>query len=147
MWPMSAASDAGLTAAFAPGIAEGPKDRLMPDMRILDLDLPEVRRGLEDGSMLLVDVREPHEFAAGHIPNAVNVPLPELADRMHSLPSGPIVLHCQGGTRSAIAASLVRASGRDDVADMEGGFVAWERAGLPVETKASAARGTNGAKR
>ena len=85
-----------------------------------------------DGSAQVVDVRGAAEFAAGHLPGAVNIPLPELPDRIGELPAGPIVLHCQGGTRSAIAASVVRAAGRDDVSDMEGGYAAWKRAGLPV---------------
>jgi hydroxyacylglutathione hydrolase len=89
----------------------------------------------DDGAQI-IDVRGATEYAAGHIPGALNVPLPELADRVAALPAGPLVLHCQGGTRSAIAASLVRAGGRDDVSDMEGGFAAWERAGLPVESDA-----------
>ena len=80
----------------------------------------------------IVDVRGAAEYAAGHIPGAVNIPLPELPDRVSELPAGPIVLHCQAGTRSAIAASVVRAAGRDDVSDMEGGYAAWKRAGLPV---------------
>ncbi len=85
-----------------------------------------------DSSAQIVDVRGAAEFSAGHIPGAVNIPLPELPDRVAELPEGPIVLHCQGGTRSAIAASVVRAAGRDDVSDMEGGYSAWKRAGLPV---------------
>ena len=85
-----------------------------------------------DASARIIDVRGAAEFAAGHIPGAVNIPLPELPDRVPELPPGPIVLHCQGGTRSAIAASVVRAAGRDDVSDMEGGYAAWKSAGLPV---------------
>ena len=87
----------------------------------------------------IVDVRGAGEYAAGHIPGAVNIPLPELPDRIAELPEGPIVLHCQGGTRSAIAASVVRAAGRDDVSDMEGGFAAWKKAGLPVTEPAGEA--------
>ena len=80
----------------------------------------------------IVDVRGTAEWAEGHVPGAVNIPLPELADRMAELPEGPLVLHCQGGSRSVIAASLLLAAGRTDIANMEGGFVAWSRAGLPT---------------
>ena len=96
----------------------------------------------DDGAQI-VDVRGAAEFAAGHIPGAVNIPLPELPDRVAELPAGPIVLHCQGGTRSAIAASVVRAAGRDDVSDMEGGYTAWKRAGLPVTEAQDSAVGTH----
>ena len=95
-----------------------------------------------DRAASIVDVRGASEYADGHIPGAVNIPLPELPDRLNELPAGPIVLHCQGGTRSAIAASLVRASGRDDVSDMDGGFAAWKKAGLPVTESADRTVGT-----
>ena len=85
-----------------------------------------------DSQARIVDVRGAAEFAEGHVPGAVNIPLPELPDRIADLPPGPLVLHCQAGTRSAIAASVVRAAGRNDVSDMDGGFSAWKRAGLPV---------------
>ena len=90
----------------------------------------------DDGAQI-VDVRGAGEYAAGHIPGAVNIPLPELHDRVGELPDRPIVLHCQGGTRSAIAASVVRAAGREDVSDMDGGYAAWKRAGLPVTEPAA----------
>ena len=98
----------------------------------------------DDGAQI-IDVRGAAEYAAGHIPGALNVPLPELADRVAALPAGPLVLHCQGGTRSAIAASVVRAGGRDDVSDMDGGFAAWEQAGLPVASNAGRPDGAGGA--
>ena len=64
----------------------------------------------------------------------LQLPLGYLVERMDELPADtPIVLHCQGGGRSMIAASLLAARGRADVINLEGGFGAWERAGLPVE--------------
>jgi hydroxyacylglutathione hydrolase len=82
----------------------------------------------------IIDVRAASEWAEGHVPGALHVPLPELADRIDELPDGPLILHCQGGSRSVIAASVLEAAGRTDVANMEGGYAAWRRAGLPVET-------------
>ena len=82
----------------------------------------------------MVDVRSRAEWEAGHIPGVVNIPAGEIADRMDELPQGrPLVVHCQGGTRSAIAASLLDARGITEVLDMPGGFTEWEKAGLPVE--------------
>ena len=80
----------------------------------------------------IIDVRAASEWAEGHVPGAMHVPLPELADRLGELPDGPLVLHCQGGSRSVIATSLLLAAGRSDVANMEGGYAAWKRAGLPI---------------
>jgi hydroxyacylglutathione hydrolase len=82
----------------------------------------------------VVDVRSRAEWEAGHIPGVVNIPAGEIPDRMDELPQGrPIVVHCQGGTRSAIAASLLNARGVTEVLDLPGGFTEWEREALPVE--------------
>jgi hydroxyacylglutathione hydrolase len=62
------------------------------------------------------------------------VPLAELPDRIAELPTDrPIAVHCQGGGRSAIAASLLRANGVTEVANVTGGFGDWVKSGLPVD--------------
>jgi len=86
-----------------------------------------------NGHRPLLDVRGRSEYAAGHIPNSINIPLGELQSRLNEVPQGEIVVHCQGGTRSIIAASILQRAGRSDVANMDGGFAEWERNGLPVE--------------
>jgi glyoxylase-like metal-dependent hydrolase (beta-lactamase superfamily II)/rhodanese-related sulfurtransferase len=78
---------------------------------------------------LLVDVRSTSEWEQGHIDAAVNLPLSQLRDRLDELPwDRPLVVHCAGGYRSAIAASLLRREGRAGVADLVGGLGAWDRA-------------------
>jgi hydroxyacylglutathione hydrolase len=80
----------------------------------------------------LLDVRGESEWAGGHLAGATLIPLPELADRMGEVPSDrPVVVQCQSGSRSAIAASLLRARGRR-VRNLTGGYSAWATAGLPV---------------
>jgi hydroxyacylglutathione hydrolase len=92
----------------------------------------ELSSRLQTGAAV-VDVRSRAEWEAGHIPGVVNIFAGEIADRMDELPKGrPLVVHCQGGTRSAIAASLLNARGITDVLDLPGGFAEWEREGLPV---------------
>ena len=71
--------------------------------------------------------------AGGHIAGAVNIPLTHLAERIGELPAGrPVVVHCEGGYRSAIAASLLQKLGRRDVHDMVGGYKAWLTAKPPA---------------
>ena len=84
------------------------------------------------GDAFVLDVRGESEWAGGHLANATHIPLPELPERLGEVPSDrPIVVHCQGGSRSSIAASLLRAHGRE-AGNLAGGFGAWTAAGLPV---------------
>ncbi len=79
----------------------------------------------------VVDVREPHEFAAGHIPNAVNMPLSRFDPQ--ELPNGkPVVLVCQAGGRSKNALNRARAIGREDVKHYAGGTAGWRSRGGEV---------------
>jgi rhodanese-related sulfurtransferase len=100
--------------------------------RVIDLDRETVKRGLSEGSILLVDVREPHEFAAGHIPGAVSNPLSTFDPS--ALPEGKrIVFSCAAGVRSVRAMEFAQAAGRDIREHYKGGFKDWLAAGEPVE--------------
>ena len=84
-------------------------------------------------SPTVIDVRSEAEHAGGHIAGSKNIPLPHLDERLHEIPAGqPIVVHCEGGYRSAIAASLLQKLGRKDVHDVVGGYKAWLAAKLPA---------------
>jgi hydroxyacylglutathione hydrolase len=87
------------------------------------------------GAVSVVDVRGSAEWDAGHLPGAIHVPLGALRDRAAELPSDrPLVVHCQGGGRAAIAASVLQAAGFNNVAEMRGGMAAWQRDGHDVVT-------------
>ena len=81
----------------------------------------------------VLDVRSRSEYAEGHVPHGINIPLGELPRRLAEVPKGDVIVHCQGGSRSLIAASILQQSGRDDVSNLVGGFAEWERSGQPVE--------------
>lgn len=101
-----------------------------------NVTLPELKQGLSDGSIVLVDVREPHEYAAGHIPGSALNPLQSFdpAALPSAVPGKRIVLSCRSGNRSVTALRLAQEAGRDDIrAHFGGGMLAWERAGEPVE--------------
>ena len=81
---------------------------------------------------IVVDVRSEAEHAGGHIASALNIPLTHLDERVGEIPAGrPVAVHCEGGYRSAIAASLLQKLGRRDVYDIVGGYKAWLAAKLP----------------
>ena len=82
---------------------------------------------------IVVDVRSEAEHAGGHIAGALNIPLTHLDERIGEIPSGkPVAVHCEGGYRSAIAASLLQKLGRAHVHDIVGGSKAWLAAKLPA---------------
>jgi rhodanese-related sulfurtransferase len=78
---------------------------------------------------VLLDVREPQEFADGHVPGARNLPQAELATRLSELPRDrPLYLICQGGFRSLRAAQFLSQMGFQDVASVQGGTEGWRAA-------------------
>ena len=75
---------------------------------------------------IVIDVRSEAEHAGGHIAASLNIPLTHLDERIDEIPSGkPVAVHCEGGYRSAIAASLLQKLGRAGVHDLVGGYKAW----------------------
>lgn len=101
--------------------------------------LPDLRTLIEQGSVTVVDVRPVEEFAAGHLPGAINIPLPELDHRMGVLPeSAQVVAYCRGPycVLAATAVDALRRAGRP-ARRLEAGFPEWQGAGFPVT------RGTN----
>jgi hydroxyacylglutathione hydrolase len=82
---------------------------------------------------LILDVRSPREYAAKHIAGSTNLPLSRLRESMQQIPQHRhFYLHCAGGYRSSIAASLLARAGLTDLTEMAGGLAAWEAAGMPV---------------
>jgi rhodanese-related sulfurtransferase len=85
------------------------------------------------GGALALDVREPAEWQAGHVPGARHLPLGQLEGGLHALPRDRrLVVVCRSGNRSATATDLLIGSGFDAV-NLGGGMRAWAAAGLPIE--------------
>ena len=94
--------------------------------------------GMARQGALLLDVREPHEYAEVHAPGSLLVPLGQLKNRTNefrAFENKPIVLICRSGNRSAQASELLSQLGFKAVHNMQGGMLAWEKAGLPVERR------------
>jgi rhodanese-related sulfurtransferase len=97
------------------------------------LSVAALTQRLEQGEAVqIIDVRSPGEYAAGHIPGAVNIPMEQVEARQGDLrPDLPVALICQSGRRAGIACTLLEHE-RPDAIVLEGGTSAWQAAGLPV---------------
>jgi rhodanese-related sulfurtransferase len=86
------------------------------------------------GAPLVIDVRSPTEYAAGHIPGAVNIPFEEVAHRIAEVdaPNG-VALYCMVGPRARKGESALLAAGHTAVLHLDGGLAAWQEAGFPVD--------------
>ena len=83
----------------------------------------------------ILDVRTEKEWQEGHVAGSVNVPLNHLQKRIADVRKGkPLVVHCEGGYRSAIACSILEQAGRSDISDLVGGYKAWATANQSVES-------------
>ena len=95
----------------------------------------EAQALIDAGDVLLLDVRTPEEFAEGHLAGAENIDFyaTDFADQIGALdPDKKYVVYCRSGNRSGQATSLMAEQGFTTVADVDGGIVAWEAAGLPT---------------
>jgi rhodanese-related sulfurtransferase len=95
----------------------------------------ELKKGLADGSITLIDVREPNEYAAGHIPGAVAMPLSRFDPaQLPREPGKRVVFSCRSGHRTLQALEIARLGGRRDVcAHYAGSILDWVAAGEPLE--------------
>ncbi|MCX9010424.1 MAG: rhodanese-like domain-containing protein [Candidatus Methanoperedens sp.] len=92
----------------------------------------------EKKDMFLLDVREKREYAAGHIPGAVNIYVGELEDRLKEVPSDrPVVSTCSVGHRGGIGTSILKRHGYREVYNLLGGTIAWKEKGYPVKAEKS----------
>ena len=91
---------------------------------------------------VIVDVREDNEFAAVRVEGVTHIPMSAFAARAEELPKDrPLLILCASGARSAAVTGFLLRSGWNDVANVDGGITAWQRAGLPVVRGAPASKG------
>ncbi|WP_374687076.1 rhodanese-like domain-containing protein [Promineifilum sp.] len=111
-------------------MVEEPSAASLPDT----VDVATVYSLQDSPDIFLLDVREPDEYAAGHIPGVTLIPMGEVASRMSELPTDTeIIVTCRTGNRSSQVADFLREQGFTNVHNMEGGLVAWQEAGYTVE--------------
>ena len=108
-----------IAGVFPPAAAAG-------NEQVAQVFADELKQRLPSNDLVVVDVRNDNEWKEGHIAEAIHIPLGQLAQRVNELAaSDNIVVHCQGGSRSAIAASLLQKLGRKNVANLTGGYRRW----------------------
>lgn len=104
--------------------------------QISEIDTAAAKEQLQ--SSLILDVREPSEYAAGHLPGAINIPRGVLEFKIDATPEfqgkrqESIIVYCQTGGRSALAAHALNQLGYNQAVSMAGGFKAWSESGLPL---------------
>ena len=121
---------------------------LVSDARTRVRELSSADAQAELGRCVLIDVREPSEFATGHIKGAANIPrgvlefqvdahpaVANVVDASLSHKEQPVVVYCRTGGRAALAACALQELGFADVRSIEGGVTAWIDAGLPLQSQ------------
>ena len=101
--------------------------------RVRDLTPEEVQRGVAEGRMLLIDIREPNETAVERFPGAVDMPMSGFDPAAVQADGKQVVLACRSGNRSARLAVALQDMGLPFDAHLAGGILAWKAAGLPTE--------------
>ena len=100
------------------------------------IDIDETKRLIDEGKARVIDVREPDEWNAGHVPQAVHIPLGKILNTPETSLEGdrtqPLVFICASGQRSAVACEVAAQLGYKDLANVEGGTIAWIKSGNPV---------------
>jgi rhodanese-related sulfurtransferase len=104
--------------------------------RVKETNVADVKKRREAGEkFLLVDVREESEWANGHVTDAIHLSKGIIERDINKLipdASAKVILYCGGGYRSALAADNIQKMGYSNVESMDGGFAAWQQAGLPT---------------
>jgi rhodanese-related sulfurtransferase len=100
------------------------------------ISLQDAKALFDKGGVVFLDCREPSEYKVGHIPGAINIPRGLLEFQVEgkiSDKNANIVMYCKTGGRACLACESIGEMGYKNAKDMEGGWMAWEKAGYPVE--------------
>jgi len=116
--------------SVAPAMAAEERELRLPDT----VDPQTVAQIKDRADVVVFDVREQVEYDEGHIPGVTLIPLGEVPNRLSEIPKDKtVIMTCRSGNRSGQATDFLRQNGYTNVHNMEGGIVAWQQAGLPVD--------------
>ena len=128
---------ASLTACSTPAETAGSSATAPASLDGQAVDAGAFAALVEQDGVVVLDVRTPEEFAAGHLDGALNVDVssPQFADRLAELDTdAPYAVYCRSGNRSAQAVTLMQQAGFEQVAHLDGGITAWSADGGEVVT-------------
>jgi rhodanese-related sulfurtransferase len=131
--PESGAPATTVVEAAAPPVAPPANAK---EAKVSAVDVAGLKAAMDDGTIHLIDVRTVSEFASGHVPGAVNIPLSDLEARIGELDGKqgePLYMICARGGRSAKATAVLSVKGFQQPVNVEGGTIAWTSAGYPIE--------------
>ncbi len=95
------------------------------------------RQAKHDPTLFVIDARTPQEYAAGHVPGAVNIPYDQVAAHLGEIPKDEdVVVYCHSGRRAGLAAETLEKAGYKRLLHLQGDMQAWQKDGRPVETAA-----------
>ena len=98
------------------------------------IDVQTAYAARSNPTVFMLDVREPDDYDAGHIPGNTLIPMGEIPDRLGEIPTDvPVIVTCRTGNRSGQVVDFLREQGFTNVHNMDGGIVAWQKAGYEVE--------------
>lgn len=126
-----------LLAVLAVACGDSSDDASLPGIRVIDPDTGAATIADPPADLVILDVRTPDEFAEGHIDGAIMIDFYEtdFSARLAELdPDAPYLIYCRSGNRSGQTRAIMADLGFTDVADVDGGVLAWTDAGLPLVT-------------
>ncbi|MBO0348264.1 rhodanese-like domain-containing protein [Phormidium pseudopriestleyi FRX01] len=98
------------------------------------MGIPELKRMVDPEKALLIDIRQPSEYASGHILNAINIPLRTLPENIDKIPQNrPVILYCTSGYRTGIGVMTLRLLGYTNVSAFPPSIQGWKASGEPLE--------------
>jgi rhodanese-related sulfurtransferase len=107
-----------------------------PDEPFTRIDVHEAKEMIDGGNVQVIDSREPHEHAEGHVPGSLRIQhMATLVQADKIARDRPVLFICKSGQRSAVAAEFAASIGITDIYNVEGGHDAWREAGYPMATE------------
>jgi len=110
------------------------------DVGLIDQDALLARMSQQDADLVILDVRTPDEYAAGHVPGAINVSHDQVEARLPELSayrSKDVVVYCRTGRRTGLALDVLKANGFESLWHLEGDMLAWQAQNRPLESSAT----------